>query len=85
MFGRKLTFNFTYYPTFENVKSKMEELHILLTPNEEPKIVFLDVPVVGFWNDKSLKDHLVRAKLSNLEESRRCEPCGKNSERPLEL
>ena len=32
----------------------MEELHILLTPNKEHKKVFPDVPVVGFWNGKSL-------------------------------
>ena len=32
----------------------MEELHILLTPNKEYKKVFPDVPVVGFWNCKSL-------------------------------
>ena len=55
----------------------MEELHISLTPNKEHKKVFPDVPVVGFQNGKSLKDHLVRAKLSKLEESGKCKPCGK--------
>ena len=57
----------------------MEELHILLTPNKEHKKVFPDVPVVGFWNGKSLKDYLVRAKLSKFEKSGRCEPCGKKT------
>ena len=57
----------------------MEELHILLTPNKEHKKVFPDVSVVGFWNGKSLKDYLVKAKLSKLEESGRCEPCGKKT------
>ena len=37
------------------------------------------MPVVGFRNGKSLKDYLVRAKLSKLEESGKCEPCGKKS------
>ena len=54
MSERKLTFNITYYPAFQNVRSIMEELHILLTPNKEHKKVFPDVPVVGFWNGKSL-------------------------------
>ena len=57
----------------------MEELHILLTPNKVHRKVFPNVPVVGFRNGKSLKDYLVRAKLSKLEESGKCEPCGKNS------
>ena len=33
----KLTFNITCYPAFQNVRSIMEELHILLTPNKEHK------------------------------------------------
>ena len=32
MSEKKLTFNFTYYPTFQNVMNTMEELHILLSP-----------------------------------------------------
>ena len=57
----------------------MEELHILLTPNREHKKVFPDVPALGFWNGKSLKDYLVRAKLAKLDESGRCKPCGKKT------
>ena len=78
MSERKLTFNITYYSTFRNVRSIMEELHIS-TPNKEHKKVFPDVPVVGFRNGKSLKDYLVRAKLPKLDESGRCEPCGKKT------
>ena len=37
------------------------------------------MPVVGFRNGKSLKDYLVRAKLPKLDESGRCEPCGKKT------
>ena len=75
---RKLTFNITYYPVFRNVWSMMEELQILLlTPNKGHMKVFPDVPVVGFRNGKGLKDCLVRAKLSKLDESGICEPCGK--------
>ena len=75
MSERKRTFNITYYAAFRNVRSIMEELHILLTPNKEHKKAFPDVPVVGFRNGKSLKDYLVRAKLSKPDESGRCEPC----------
>ena len=57
----------------------MQELHILLTPHKENKNVFPDVPVIGFRNSRSLKDYLVRAKLSKLDESWRREPCGKKT------
>ena len=69
----KLTFNITYYPVFQNVRNILQELHILLTPGKEHKKVFQDTPVVGFRNDKSLKDHLGRAKLSNVEVTGRSE------------
>ena len=56
MSEQKLTFCTAYYPPFQNVRAKMEELHILLTPNEELKKVFPNVLVIGFWNGKSLKE-----------------------------
>ena len=73
---KKLTFNITYYPVFQNVRNI---LHILLTPNQEHEKVIQDIPVVGFRNGKSLKDHLVRAKLPNVEISGRSESCGKGN------
>ena len=63
----KLTFNIIYYPVFQNVRNILQELHILLTPDKEHKNVFQDILSVGFRNGKSLKDHLVRAKLLNVE------------------
>ena len=39
---------------------------MLLTPNKENKKVFPNVPVIGFWNGKWLKDNLVRATLPKL-------------------
>ena len=57
----------------------MEELHILLTPNEEHKKVFPNVPVVEFRNGKSLKVFLIRVTLPKPNENGRCEPCGKRS------
>ena len=64
---KKLTFNITYYPVFQNVRNILQELHILLTPDQEHKKVFQDIPGAGFRKSKSLKDHLVRAKLANVE------------------
>ena len=57
----------------------MEELYILLTPNNEHKKVFPNVLVVGFRNGKSLKDFLVRATLTKINRIGRCEPCGKKT------
>ena len=53
----KLTFNITYYPAFQNVRSILQELQILLAPDKEHKKVFSEVPIVGFRNGKSLKDY----------------------------
>ena len=76
---KKLTFNITYYPVFQNVRNILQELHILLTPNQEHKKVFQGIPVVGFRNGKSLKDHLVRANLPNVEIAGKSESCGKGN------
>ena len=71
MSEQKLTFNVTYYPAFQNVRARMEELHLLLIPIKDY------VPVIGFWNGKSLKDFLVTATLPIFNESGQVEPCGK--------
>ena len=71
---KKLTFNITYYPLFQVVRNILQELHILLTPDQEPK-VFQDIPVVGLRNHKSLKHNLVRVKLPNFEITGRSESC----------
>ena len=76
---KKLTFNITYYLVFQNVRNILQELHILLTPAQEHKKVFQDIPVVGFRNGKSLKDHLVRAKLPNVEIAGMSESRGKGN------
>ena len=56
---KKLTFDITCCPVFQNARNILQELHILLTPDQEYKKVFQDIPIVGFRNGKSLKDHLV--------------------------
>ena len=76
---KKLTFNITCYPVFQNVRSILQELHILLTPDQEHRNVFQDIPVAGFRNGKSLKNHLAGAKLPNVEIAGRSESCGKGN------
>ena len=72
----KITFNLTYYPAFQNVKKILAELHLLLTPDVAHKTVFTNVPTIGFKNDRSLKNHLVRAVLPNIDAEGRSKPCG---------
>ena len=75
----KLTFNITYYPAFQNTKTILEELQILLAPDKEHQKVFPKVPIAGFRNGKSLKDHLLRASFPNLNQTLGSEPCGKRN------
>ena len=81
----KLTFNKTYYPTFQNIKTILKELQILLAPDKEHQKVFPNVPIVGFRNGKGLKDHLVRASLPILHNTLGSEPCGKRNCQKLTL
>ena len=69
----------TYYPAFRNTKTFLEELQILLALDKEYLKVFSTVSIVGFPNGKSLKDHLVRASLPNLNHNLGSEPCGKTN------
>ena len=75
----KLTLNITYYPAFQNTKTILEELQILLAPDIEHQKVFPNVPIVGFRNGKSLKDRLVRASLPILNQTLGSESCGKRN------
>ena len=74
----KLTFNVTYCPAFQNVR----RMHIVRTsnfapPDKEHKMVFTEVPIVGFRNSKSIKDYLVRAALPKIDNSEGPEACKK--------
>ena len=44
---------------FQNQRNILQELHILLTMDQEHKKVFQDILVAGFCNRTSPKDHLV--------------------------
>ena len=61
--SNKLVFNITYHPAHSRMKKVLQEFHLLLTPNEEHRNDFSEVPIVGYKRSKSLKDILVRAKL----------------------
>ena len=76
-YKKKLTFNTIFYPVFQNVRNSLQEVHILLTPDQEHKKVLQDIPSAWFRNCKSLEEHLVRAKLSNVEITQRSESCAK--------
>ena len=71
----QVTFNFIYYPVFKDVRKILKELHLLLTPDQAHKRVFSEVPIIGFKNAKSLKDHLVRAVLPQLDREGRSKLC----------
>ena len=81
----KITFNLTYYPVFQNVKNILAELHLLLTPDVAHKAVFTNVPIIGFKNDRSLKDHLVRAVLPKVDAEGRSKSCGGGEKRSCEV
>ena len=68
----RLAVTLTYHPSIKNFQSVLNEAHILLTPNKEHRKVFGDKPpMIGWRKPKSLKDHLVSAKIE-------CEPSSDN-------
>ena len=65
----------TYYLLFKGVKKILKGLHLLLTVDQANGRVFSDVPIISFKNTKSLKDHLVRAALPQLDREWISKPC----------
>ena len=51
-----IVFDLTYYPIFKNVRKILEELHLLLTPDQAHKKAFSEACIIGLKNAKSLKD-----------------------------
>ena len=74
---RKLTFNITYYPVFRHLKSHLKELQVILVCDEAHKKVSLEVPIIGFKNNKNLKAHLGGAALPDINEVGKWKPCGR--------
>ena len=76
--SRNQRFYISFYPVFQNIRNVLQELHLLLASEKENK-VFLNAPVVGFRNGKSLKDYQVRAVLTKTNETEICESRGKKT------
>ena len=72
----KITFNIKYHLVFRDVRKILEELNVILASDDGHKKVFPEVPLIGFKNNKSLKAHLVRLQLPELDEVGRSKPCG---------
>ena len=72
----KITFNIKYHLVFRDVRKILEELNVILASDDGHKKVFPEVPLIGFKNNKSLKAHLVRLQLPDLDEVGRSKPCG---------
>ena len=71
----RLVLTLTYHPSI-NFQNVLNGAHILLTPNKEHRKVFGDKPPkIGWRKPKSLKDHLVSAKV-------KCEPSSDNKSAP---
>ena len=72
----RVTFNITFHPVFKKIRIVLEELHILLAPDEQHRKVFTDIPRIGFKISKSLKDHLVRLVLPKIDVASNSGPYG---------
>ena len=77
----RITFNLTYYPVAKNFKKVLAELHLFLTPDVAHKVVFTNMPIIDFKNDRSLKDNLVLAVLPKHDVEDRSKSCGGSGER----
>ena len=72
----RVTFNITYYPVFNKIRSILEELYILLATDEQHKKFFTDIPRIGLKNCKNLKDDLVRSVLVKIDVAGNSGSCG---------
>ena len=72
----RLVLTLTYHPSIKNFQNVLNEAHILLTPNKKHRNVFGNKPpMIGWRKPRSLKDHLVSAKI-------KCEPSSDNRSAP---
>ena len=62
----KITLYLTYYPVAKNLKEILEELHLLSITGVSCKTVFKNVLVIGFKNERSLKDQFKWVVLPSL-------------------
>ena len=65
----------TYHSSLAQLKVIMTRIKLLLTPDNEHNMVFRGVPIIRFRRAKSLKDILVRAKITQIKNKGWCGPC----------
>ena len=75
----KITSNLTYYTVFQNAKKILPELHLLLTPDVAHKAASTNVPIIGFKNERSLKDQLVQGVLPKVDAEDRSKETGRRN------
>ena len=51
----------------ESIRIILEELHILIAPDEQHEKVFTYITIIGFKKGKGQKDHAVRSNLSKIQ------------------
>ena len=75
---RKRFINIIYYPIFLELKNILSRIHFPLTSDRKHSKIFEIIPIIGFKKGKSLKDILLRVKVSSLKsEKGLCGPCNK--------
>ena len=70
-----LVLNIAYHLSLVQLKNIMTRIHLFLTPDNEYNKVFRDVFIIAFRRAKSLKDILVRVKITQIKNKGWCGPC----------
>lgn len=71
---------FSHPAISKTIYTILREAHVIIQCDEEHKKVFSSLPKVSFRRAKTLKDFLVRSKLSNFQENKiSCERCGRSN------
>lgn len=53
--NNKITFNITYHSAFQNARKILEEIHMILAPDDRYKKVFHDLPLIGLKKNKKFQ------------------------------
>lgn len=64
----KVIFTITYYPVFYDIRNILEEMEVIFALDYRHKKVFPEVTMIGFKDNKSLQDLLVRSKTPDIDQ-----------------
>ena len=64
----KVVFTITYCPVFYDIRNILEEMEVIFTLDYRHKKVFPEVTMIGFKDNKSLQDLLVRSKTPDIDQ-----------------